>query len=250
MLEGHMLGVNNEDKKQEVLLMLSGGRDSFLSACRLISKDYKVRMITYDNGHMSKSELARETADRIIDRFGEDAAEFAGIYMIAQSIRPLMDKLLYSDLVTLCKDYPHLLVYQMNCLACHTAMYCHSIAYCVANEIHNIAEGAREKQCFFVELPEMKERYEKLCADYEINLHMPVYKLESDDERKRELADWGFLPKSFEPQCWLGCPMLSQLTKEQRESMLLYYDNEIESSAKKIIEQLISKKKIAPVELR
>lgn len=242
--------MDNGDGKREVLLMLSGGRDSFLSACRLVSEGCKVVMVTYDNGHMSKSELARETADRIIDRFGTDCSEFAGIYTIAQSIRPLMERILYSDLVELCKDYPHLLVYQMNCLACHTAMYCHSIAYCIANGLSAIAEGAREKQCFFVELPEMKERYEKLCAEYEIELCMPVYKLDSDDERKRELADWGFLPKSYEPQCWLGCPMFDQLTKEQRESMVMYYDNEIEPIAKRMIEELIPKKKISPMELR
>lgn len=33
-----------------VLLMLSGGRDSFLSACRLIEDGWYVHMITYDNG--------------------------------------------------------------------------------------------------------------------------------------------------------------------------------------------------------
>ena len=33
-----------------VLLMLSGGRDSFLAACRLIEEGWHVHMITYDNG--------------------------------------------------------------------------------------------------------------------------------------------------------------------------------------------------------
>ena len=40
-----------EDKR--ALLMLSGGRDSFLSACLLIEEGYQVYMVTYDNGCIS-----------------------------------------------------------------------------------------------------------------------------------------------------------------------------------------------------
>ena len=38
-----------ESEKNSILLMLSGGRDSFLSACRLIEQGRRVHMITYDN---------------------------------------------------------------------------------------------------------------------------------------------------------------------------------------------------------
>ena len=44
-----------------VILMLSGGRDSFLAACRLLDdkNQYKIKMVTYDNGCSYGSELAK-----------------------------------------------------------------------------------------------------------------------------------------------------------------------------------------------
>ena len=49
-----------------VLLMLSGGRDSFLAACRLIEEGWHVHMITYDNGCISNIEQAKTVAELII----------------------------------------------------------------------------------------------------------------------------------------------------------------------------------------
>ena len=51
-----------------VLLMLSGGRDSFLSACKLLEdeKQYRVYMVTYDNGCICQLDKVKGVADRII----------------------------------------------------------------------------------------------------------------------------------------------------------------------------------------
>ena len=239
-----MLDMENSIKEKKVLLMLSGGRDSFLSACRLIADGYYVNMITYDNGHMSQTENAITVAERLINKFGEDKAKFVGVHPIAQNIRSVMEKALYTESLELCKNFPNLLMYQLNCLACHTTMYYHSIGYCIAHDIDSIAEGAREQQNFFVELPEMKQRYIDLCKEYNMELVMPVYDLKSDIERKLELAEWGFLPKSYEPQCWLGCPMHQQLNKAQIDSLALYFDQEIKPLSKNIIDNLVTKKKV------
>lgn len=229
---------------KKALLMLSGGRDSFLSACELIKDGYQVYLVTYNNGHMAQTENVKALSDRLEKVFGNDRIKQAGIYLIAQNIRPLLEKALNSEPSELCKDYPHLLLGQLNCLVCHTVMYFHSIAYCKAREIDTIAEGAREEQKFFVELPEMKKRYERLCEKYGLMLRMPVYDLKSDARRKEMLGEWNFNPKSYEPQCWVGCPMLKELTSEQRSCLANYYDYEIEPHAESVIQRLIGSKRI------
>lgn len=226
------------DSREKVLLMLSGGRDSFLSACHLIENGYYVCMATYDNGHMSMVENAQNVAMRVIKRYGEDNAEFVGVSLISHLIFPLYSYLLYNEVQDISKKYPNLVPSQVNCLACHTAMYVESIAYCKLKSINYIAEGARLEQGFFVELQEMKERYERLCKEHDIKLLTPVYNLESDWERKQLLAMRGFLPKTFEPQCWLGCPLKEPLSTSQRKSLANFYDNEVSPKVSDLIKEV------------
>jgi 7-cyano-7-deazaguanine synthase in queuosine biosynthesis len=234
----------NNGKK--ALLMLSGGRDSFLSACKLLQEGYQVLLVTYNNGHISQIGNVKIVADRLKQIWGSERIRHVGIHTIAQDIRPLLYKTLYYEPLELCQEYPNILISQVNCLACHTTMYFHSIAYCIAHEIETIAEGAREEQDFFIELPEMKERYEKLCQKYNKELRLPVYDLKSDMQRKNELARWGMSPKSYESQCWLGCPMLQKLTDEQRTCLMNYYVQEIEPKADETIQLLIDYKRAWP----
>lgn len=61
-----------------VVLMLSGGRDSLLAVCRLLDApdDYKVKMVTYDNGCSYQSGNACKVAAGIIRSYGADRAEY------------------------------------------------------------------------------------------------------------------------------------------------------------------------------
>lgn len=221
------------------LLMLSGGRDSFYSVCKLVAKGYYVNMVTYDNGHMSCVEAAVEVGRRIEQRFGRSKVRFLGVYPIASRITPLLMKLYNCSIVQMCSDYSNVVVSQVNCLACHTVMYWHSIALCKAMDIKILAEGARKSQGFFVEQPEMRKRYEDLCKKYGIHLELPAFDLDCDLERKRVLADWGFLPKTCELQCWLGCPMNEPLSADNISDLARYYDKEIEPKSEEIINLLI-----------
>lgn len=226
-------------KRKKILVMISGGRDSFLAACKMVEKGYHVRLITYDNGSMSGVNNVNELAERMQKRFGEEFVSVAGIHQIAQNISPLLNRVLYEEPIKLCAEYPHLVYNQLTCLACHSAMYLHSIAYCKANNLDGIAEGARKQQKFFVELPEMLERYTELCTEHGIELYTPMFDFVSDIERKREIANWGLLPKSYEPQCWLGCPLLNDLSNEQREDLAKYYDNEMKPLFDNVISSLV-----------
>ena len=122
-------------------------------------------------------------------------------------------------------------------------MYVHAIAYCVAHDIPFLSEGARKQQGFFVELPEMKERYEQLCQDNGIKLLWPVYELESDMERKRLLERRRLKTKTTEPQCYLGCPLKGPLTDEERRDLSRYYDIDLLPQLQKDIDSLIPAKK-------
>lgn len=218
-----------------VLLMLSGGRDSFLSACRLIEQGLFVHMITYDNGCISNVAAVKAVADRIISTYGEEHAVFAGVHSIATSLYRFQKAYLYQPIKTSSQQYPDLRPAQLPCLSCHTGMYLESIAYCKAHGISKLAEGARQSQKFFVELPEMVARYRALTEQNGIELLLPVYDLVNDWERKLALADCGFIPKTLEPQCWLGCPLGNELSSEEIKSLLAYYDSEIEPQLQSLI---------------
>lgn len=227
--------------KKAVLLMLSGGRNSFLSACRLIESGFYIHMITYDNGCMSGIEHAKSVADRIISNFGEERARFAGVYRITSSLYRLQKTFLYETLEKLNQAYPNLIPAQIPCLACHTGMYIQSIAYCKANEISKLAEGSRKSQGSFVALPDMVKRYRALAQQHGITLLLPVYDLNDDWERKLELADFGFIPKSAGPQCWLDYPVGNKLSSDEIKSLLAYYDHEIAPQLSSLIDLAVKK---------
>ena len=224
-----------EDKR--ALLMLSGGRDSFLSACLLIEEGYQVYMVTYDNGCISDIGSTKAVAERIIRRYGSSRAVFVGVQSIAADLHRLQETYLYQTASEVSAKYPDLRFAQMSCLACHTSMYMEAIAYCKAQGICYLAEGARSSQKFFVELPEMVGRYRELAGQNGIKLVLPVYDLSDDWERKLKLADRGYIPKTLEPQCWIGCPLREELKPCEIESLAAYYDNEMKPRLQRLIDE-------------
>lgn len=223
------MGINTSESLhgKNVLLMFSGGRDSFLSACCLVECGVYVHMITYNNGCISGIDAVKTTAARIVEKYGPSCATFEGVHSIAGGLYRLQEEYLYQTAEETGKKYPYILPSQLSCLVCHTAMYVESIAYCTAHGFQLIAEGARKSQRFFVELPEMQKRYHNLAAQYGLDLITPVYDLQDDWERKLEMADRGFIPKTAEPQCWIGCPLRQDLSEDHVASLAAYYDDMI-----------------------
>lgn len=231
---------DNIQELKNVLVMLSGGRDSFLATCRLIEQGNHVYMVTYDNGCMSNTEAVTQVAKRIIKKYGSSRASFIGIYSMPTYLYRLQETYLYRTTSESSKQYPNLIPAQLRCLVCRTGMYIEAIAYCKTHNIQCMAEGARKIQKFIVELPEMIERYKMLTKNNEIDLILPVYELSDDWERKLELADRGYIPKTLEPQCWLGCPLRQELSPLEIMSLVDYYDNEIEPKLQKIINDKVA----------
>lgn len=229
----------NFQEDRRVLLMLSGGRDSFLSACFLIEEGYQVYMVTYDNGCISDIGSTKTVAERIIGKYGSSRAVFVGVQSIAANLYRLQEAYLYQTVSENSGKYPNLRPAQMPCLACHTGMYLEAIAYCKAHGICYLAEGARRTQKFFVELPEMVRRYGELTEQNGIKLVLPVYDLINDWERKLKLADRGYIPKTLEPQCWIGCPLREELKPCEIESLAAYYDNEMKPKLQGLIDEKV-----------
>ena len=218
------------DMADSVILMLSGGRDSFLAACRLLEDpaDYRIQMVTYDNGCSYGSINAKTVADRIIARYGADRATFLGVYKIGGLSRQFFFPYFNMKPEEQFKRYCGMTPSQFHCLICRTSMYIFSIWLAHKYDARFIAEGGRRDQEFVIELPGMaKERYPALVSEAGLELLLPVYELDSNWERDNELLLRGYLCKSFEPKCMVGVPVCGSVDETVIEGVHAYYDYEM-----------------------
>lgn len=213
-----------------VLLMLSGGRDSFLAACRLLEdpKNYYLVMVTYDNGCSYQSGNARHTAERIIKRYGAERARYVGVHKIAGIIREFFFPYFNMRPIDQLNNFYGMTPSQFHCLICRTSMYIYSILLCKKYGISILAEGGRKSQKFVIELPGMaKERYAALTESQGIELLLPVYDLERDWERDNELLKRNYISKCFEAKCLIGVPIEDSIDSSVVDGVHAYYDKVI-----------------------
>jgi predicted subunit of tRNA(5-methylaminomethyl-2-thiouridylate) methyltransferase len=230
--------------KEKVLHLFSGGRDSFLAACKLIEEDKVVHLVTYENGCGAKAENAKHGADRIIERYGIASVSFLGVRSIAGIWRHFFLPYFNMKPSEISEKYGEITVSQFNCLTCRTAMYLYSIALCRCLDIHTISDGARRDQGFVIELDDMLEKFRQLFTEYDIKFSLPVHNLDSDWERKNLLLLRGFVPKTLEPQCFLGVPLIGGLrpTDDVVLGTIKFYDDFVYNKCKEIIDKIVVEK--------
>ena len=202
--------------KKEVLLMYSGGLDSFLSCIRLVHQGYKVYLIHFDNGSCIGTENIQIGAQRL-QKMYKDKVEFLGIASTAARFvyyRELVD-IENLNAEELNNKYGKISMSQYRCLLCRMAMYTYSIALAGKMNIKYIAEGARKSQLFAIEQKELLDEFKNLCNQYDIELLTPVFDLVDDYKRENELLRHRFLPVANEGKCLLGYPMRRKLTEEE-----------------------------------
>lgn len=227
---------------KSVLLLLSGGKDSFLSACRLIEDDYKLYLVTYDNGCGFQSENAKHVAERLVKRYGEDNVEFLGVKSIAGTWRRFFPLYFNKKPSETANEFGEMTLSQFNCLTCRTAMYIYTIVLCRRMGVKFIAEGARRDQGFVIELDEMIDRYKALTKRYNIELLLPVHDLSCNWTLKNELLESHFVPKTLEPQCTIGFPLdKPNLDREVIEGTCNFYDKAMKDKLDGIINMLEKK---------
>lgn len=192
---------------KKALILFSGGKDSFLATLKYLDMGYKVYLVNYDNlcGIGSKNVL--NTAKRIIKKYGTDRVELLGIRDISPIFRCMIHPFYNLGVSEIKERYGDVSISQFNCLACRTSMYVMSIIICLQNNIDVVVDGARKSQIFVIEQDVMLEEFKKLFYKYNLKIEFPLRNLSDDWDLKNEILMRGFVPKTIEPQCLLGCPI-------------------------------------------
>jgi hypothetical protein len=221
----------------EIILLFSGGRDSFLAGCYLIEEGFKIYMVTFENGVGLAAHNAEHGAKRIIERYGKDKAEFLGVHSVAGIWREFFLPYFNMKPSEISKEFGELTISQFHCLTCRSAMYIWAVIKAGQMGIKYIADGAHKDQGFVIELPNMIKKFRDFLAEYSIELLLPVWDLESDWERKNLLLLRGFIPKTLEPQCLIGVGLPGGRTPDEeiQKAAENYFDKVILPRAKKII---------------
>ncbi len=222
-------------EEKQALILFSGGLDSLLTSCKMIEDGWKVTLVHYDNGSSSGCEYVKETAERLIERYGKDKVKFWGYGLTVGYFKALRDEMYSLEIQEIVQKYPCFNLPQFTCLACRSAMYIYTILLCKQLNIKVVAEGARASQLFAIEQKSMLEEYRKLLNSFGIELMTPLLELESDYDRAIELLIRGINPTVMESQCHLGVPMKKPLTPEEELEVSHIYQEEIKPKCLKLI---------------
>lgn len=206
-------------ERKKVLLMYSGGLDSILSMARLVSQGYKVLLVHFDNGCSISTGLEVERAMKFENRYGKDIVEYVGKLTTVPLFRNNEREIANMSFSELCSRYGDTTISQVRCLNCRSAMYHEAIRYCLLNDVHFIAEGARKSQLFSIEQPKVIEGYRQLLNEFGIELLLPVYDLEDDWEKENELLAHDIFPEASEDKCVLGMPLDEPVPEHQTDAI-------------------------------
>ena len=113
--------------------------------------------------------------------------------------------LLPSDIID---KYGSVTISQFNCLSCRLSMYIVSIIICKKTNIKYVSDGARKSQLFAIEQDSFLDKFSELFKKYDIEILFPIKDIDDDFELKNQILIRGFVPKTYEPQCLLGIPIM------------------------------------------
>ena len=135
-------------------------------------------------------------------------------------------------------DKYKLLPMEYFCLTCRASMYLHSIAECLNLEIPCLAEGARKSQNCPEQTEPVIERFKNFCKEFDRELLLPVFHIESKGKIKEELSLRGIIPKTKEPYCTLAMPLYDYKPSEESiEGMVKLLDEFILPEAEKLVKE-------------
>ena len=225
------------EEKEKIIMLFSGGKDSFLATCLLIEAGFNVHMVCFETFAGLAGDNARYGAMRIISRYGEDCANFLGVYPNVGFWREFILPFLNMKPSEILEQYGELTVSQFNCLTCRSAMYVWTIIKAKEMSIQKVADGARKSQGFVIELPCMLEQFQNFFKGFGLELLFPVSNLDNDWHLKNLLLTKGFVPKVIEPQCLIGAPLPSggELEEVIQRAVVTYFNDVIVPRARNII---------------
>lgn len=212
---------------EKYLVLFSGGKDSFLTACRLLNNRHRVVLLSFNGGAVIGEENFSHGVNRLIKRYGKDMVEFAGVYPTVGTIARLNRTWVYGTQQELGNKYPNITNCQFQCLHCQTAMWAAAIAYAKAKNIKFIASGYKKTDVFCTGITRYIERITAIANKYNIFIELPLWDLPNDYERDLEMIRYGFYPSVYEPKCVLGNPVKNGFPDKERDDILRYFDNEL-----------------------
>lgn len=222
---------------KEVLILFSGGKDSFLSTLIMLNKGYRVNLVTFDNGQELKSKNVLIGAKKIKNKFGEDKVKIIGVKKTDAIFRELICSFYNYDTNYINKKFGNITISQFNCLSCRLSMYILSIIICKQKNIKLVVDGARKSQLFAIEQDKMIQEFHKLFQKFNLEITYPLLNEKDDFSIKNQILAHGFVPKTNESQCLLGMPILKDAINDDiLEGCLNVYIKELYPKIEKIIE--------------
>ena len=231
-------------KKEDALILYSGGKDSFLCACRAI-QDYGMRavLLSCNGGTIWGEENLSHGVARLRNRYGKDSAVFAGSASTAAIIQRLNEAWIYEPWSDLARSYPDVRNVQINCLHCQTAMWVAAVAYAEAKKIGTVLAGYKHADPFCTGIPGWASAMRGMADRRGIQAIFPLWEMpewgeDQDAGRDEDMARRGFQPQVLEPKCLLGRP--SGKPGEAEEAQILeYFRSRIEPAVQELIDRMI-----------
>lgn len=222
---------------KDVLILFSGGKDSFLSTLIMLNKGYRVNLVTFDNSQELNSKNVLIGAKKIKNIFGEDKVNIIGIKKTDAIFRELICSFYNYDTNYINKKFGKITISQFNCLSCRLSMYILSIIICKKENIKLVVDGARKSQLFAIEQEPMIKEFKKIFKNFNLEIIFPVLNETDDYSIKNKILANGFVPKMNEGQCLLGVPILNaSMNDDILEGCLNVYIKELYPKIERIIE--------------
>lgn len=224
---------------KKVLVLFSGGKDSFLSACKLVEEGFEVFLVTFENSCGLGALNVTHGAERIIAKYGKEKVHFLEVYNTISVWREFFLPFMNMTPSQILKEYGEVSYSQFNCLTCRSSMYVYSIAICKILGINNICDGARYSQQFAIETKPLLNKYKEMLKVFNIDLLLPVVDIDSDWQLKNELLLRGFVPKTLESQCLLGVPLSENgISESEINGVCSFFDKEITPKIHNLVEKV------------
>ena len=208
----------------DVLLAFSGGKDSFLAACRLIDQKYRVHLITFDNGSEMMMDNVLHGVKRLQAKFSDKVVIWQGFYKTTGIIPLLSDHWRQAPMWEFAEDYPALTNCHLTCLICQSAMWNAGIAYCQSHTIHYYATGYKSTDEFCTGMSEWVDGVSAFAKKHGVTTLFPLWEGISDFDRDTAMISYGFQPAVLEPKCCLGCWPAEKMSDDVRGNIMAYFN--------------------------
>lgn len=213
-----------------ILVLFSGGRDSFLTVSGYAARGKELRLLSINNGAILDEQYFVKAAKRLTKRFKRVRME--GLYCTWSLLHRVNQSFYTSSLETLGSKYPLLTPAQLCCFHCQCAMWTAAISYAIMHNINYIAAGYKNGDHFCIGEHWFLEELQSLANEFssqseQLNLVFPLYDVNiSTIEEDLLLTDFGFIPKFLEPQCTLGRPQ-QKMSEEESFQLHLYFKESV-----------------------